>query len=382
MTRDRKKAFVYGEVLEEGGYPPECPFDTSRARRTLDTISSMNLLDGRDRAVVSPDAADRAALEGFHDTEYLDALRQAGEGRLDPYEALMMGLGTPDCPVFRDMYDYLVLQAGTSISGARLILEGEADVVFNPSGGLHHAHADRASGFCYVNDVVLAILEFVRAGKRCLFLDIDVHHTDGVQEAFYDRADVMTISMHESGRTLFPGTGFEDEIGVQDGRGYTMNLPFPVGTYDEAYQAAFREAALPVIEAYDADILVLELGMDALAGDPLAHLHLTNNTHALIVKKMLEQGKPLLATGGGGYHIENTVRAWALCWSVMCGDDAEHRDLAMGMGGVMLESTEWAGGLRDRVLLADGGRHDSIDREIAATVEKVKKTVFPIHGIE
>ena len=377
----QKKIFIYGDALEEGGYPVECPLDTSRARKTFETLSSMGLLTGGDREVVAPVATDRSVLACFHDDDYLAALQQASEGTLPPYEALIQGLGTPDCPIFAGMYDYLFLQAGTSITGARHILEGKADIVFNPSGGLHHAHADRASGFCYINDVVLAIREFVQAGKRCLFLDIDVHHTDGVQEAFYDCADVMTISMHESGRTLFPGTGFEDEIGVGAGRGYAMNLPMPVGTYDEIYQEAFHDAVLPVVEAFRADVIVMELGMDALAADPLAHLQLTNNTHAHIVKTMLEQGKPVLATGGGGYHVENTVRAWCLCWSVMCGDDTGNEDFAMGMGSDMPESTDRAGGLRDRVLLADGGRHDTIDREVRATVEKVKTALFPIHGI-
>jgi acetoin utilization protein AcuC len=382
MPKHHRKVFVYGEALNENGYPPECPFDTSRARKTFETLSSMGLLSGSDREVVAPVAADRTLLAGFHDDDYLDALQQASEGTLSPYDALMLGLGTPDCPIFPGMYEYLFLQSGTSVTGARLILDGKADIVFNPSGGLHHAHANRASGFCYINDVVLAIREFVQAGKRCVFLDIDVHHADGVQEAFYASDDVLTISMHEDGRTLFPGTGFEDEIGVDAGRGYTMNLPMPVGTYDKIYRKAFQEAVLPVVEAFDADIVIIELGMDVLAGDPLAHLHLTNNTHAHILKTMMEQGKPVLATGGGGYHVENTVRAWSLCWSVMCGDDADHEDLAMGMGGVMLESTDWAGGLRDRVLLGDGGRHDTVDREVRATVEKLKTSVFPIHGID
>jgi len=252
-------------------------------------------------------------------------------------------------------------------------------VAFNPSGGYHHAMAGRAGGFCYINDVVLAVLTLTDAGKRVLFLDVDVHHCDGVQSAFYARKDIMTISMHENGKTLFPGTGYEDEIGEGDARGYTVNIPLPVGTYDEAYERAFREVALPLIKAYDPDAIIMELGMDALAGDPLAHLNLTNNTYAEIISTVVDLGKPLLATGGGGYHIENTVRGWALAWSVFCGEESD--DMVLGMGGVMLENTDWSAGLRDRVLLSDAGQRELVDREIAAMTERVKSAVFPIHGL-
>ncbi|MFO7628121.1 MAG: hypothetical protein R6W06_01115, partial [Prochlorococcaceae cyanobacterium] len=146
----------------------------------------------------------------FHDPLYLDALHRAGLGEHD-LRALSMSLGTPDCPIFPGLLDYVSLAGGGSVVAAELVLAGEADLAFNPSGGYHHAHAGRASGFCYVNDVVLACDTLARAGKRVLFLDIDAHHCDGVQDAFYDRKDVMTVSLHESGKTLFPGTGFEEE---------------------------------------------------------------------------------------------------------------------------------------------------------------------------
>jgi hypothetical protein len=137
---------------------------------------------------------------------------------------------------------------------------------------------------------------------------------------------------------------------------------------------------MPLIRAYDPDAIVLELGMDGLAGDPLAHLHLTNNVYADITRTLVDVGKPLLATGGGGYHVENTVRGWTLCWSVLCGEDAS-RDLAVGMGGVMLENTEWLGGLRDRVLLSDAGIRGDVDREVDRVIDRVRAAVFPLHGL-
>lgn len=152
-------------------------------------------------------------------------------------------------------------------------------------------------------------------------------------------------------------------------------------TYDQAYMKAFNSVVLPLIEAYKPDVIVFELGADTFAGDPLAHLQLTNNTYADIIYSLLEFDTPILMTGGGGYHIENTVRAWALAWSVLCGADAEGQDANVGLGGVMLESTDWHGGLRDRQLLVDSRQQDIIVQDINTTIEKIKTNVFPFHGL-
>lgn len=370
--------FIYSPEFEQFSYPAACPFNTKRAGLTRRTVLSMGMLSGVDRGEKQPLPATRAELEVFHIPAYLNALSQAGKGELDA-SAFAMGLGTQDCPVFRDMYEYAALAAGASLEGARLLLSGEARIAFNPSGGYHHAGPGHASGFCYINDIVLSAMTLASAGKRVLFLDLDVHHSDGVQGAFYSRSDVMTISFHESGRTLFPGTGFENEIGEGAGRGYAVNIPFPVGTYDGAYFRAFNEAALPLIRSYNPDVIILELGMDALAGDPLAHLHLTNNVYVEIINVVMALGKPVLATGGGGYNVENTVRAWALAWSTFCGDHAD--DLSIGLGGEMLGNTDWAGGLRDRVLLSDAGMRGTVDAEVNATIKRIHSLIFPIHGI-
>jgi acetoin utilization protein AcuC len=375
------KIFIHSAELDHDGYPRDCPFDTRRAGRTRATIESMGMLEGADRRVVAPERPARAVLERFHDAAYLDALERVGRGELKPDEALRFGIGTPDCPIFKGLYEYVTLAAGGTVTGARAILRGEAHMAFNPSGGFHHAQPAGAAGFCFINDIVLGAEELARAGKRVLFLDIDVHHGDGVQEAFYDRRDVMTISLHESGETLFPGTGFEGEIGRGEGRGYSVNVPLPVGTYDGAYRRAFDRLVVPLMEAFAPDVIMLEIGMDGLSGDPLAHLHLTNNVYADAVEKVRERGVPILATGGGGYHVENTVRGWTLCWSVLCGDQELHDAMSYGMGGVMLETTEWSGGLRDRVLLSDAGRRGAVDAALEATIGRIESVVFPIHGI-
>lgn len=379
MTQQRK-IFIHSEDLDTGGYPSTSPFNTCRAGKTLQMCRSMGLMSGQGREVLPPVALNRPELERFHTPVYLDALQQAGEGRLD-YHGFRMGLGTGDCPVFDGILEFVSLAAGGTVTGARLILDGKARVAFNPSGGFHHAHAGRAAGFCFVNDVVLAAQALADAGKRVLVADIDVHHCDGVQDAFYDRNDIMVVSLHQTGRTLFPGTGFEDEIGFGEGKGYNINIPLPVGTYDEAYRRAFMETAWPLMQAFDPDVIILEMGMDGLAGDPLAHLQLTNNVYVDVVEKVVAMDKPILATGGGGYHLENTIRGWTLLWSILCGDDSQDHDVAFGMGGVMLENTDWLGGLRDRILLADGGRRDAIDAEIQIVTDRIRATVFPIHEL-
>lgn len=375
----KRAVFIYSDELERYAYPEDCPFNSRRAGLTRRNLLSMGLLAGSDRSEVAPRALDRQELERFHVPAYLDALRAAQDGHLD-VSGLRMGLGTPDCPVFRGMFEYASLASGASVTAAELILGGETKTAFNPSGGYHHAWPDHASGFCYINDIVLACMTLTGAGRRVAFVDLDVHHSDGVQGAFYERSDVLVISMHESGKTLFPGTGFEDEIGGGQGRGYTVNVPLPVGTYDGAYERAFEEVVMPLLRAYRPDVTVVEMGMDTLSGDPLAHLHLTNNAPADCLARIVGMDAPVLVTGGGGYNIENTVRGWSLLWSILCGESFE--DLSAGLGGVMLANSDWAGGMRDRTLISDAGRRSVVDAEIAATVRRVREQVFPVHGID
>jgi acetoin utilization protein AcuC len=375
-----RAAFIYSPDIEEYPYPPECPFRSERAGMTLQTLRSMDLLGGQGRREVTPEPADRGALLGFHMAAYLDALEAAPKGHLD-FDALSMGLGSADCPVFRGMYENSALACGASLTGADLILAGEVDVAFNPSGGMHHAHPGSCGGFCYMNDVVLACERLAAAGKRVLFLDIDVHHCDGVQDAFYGRRDVLTLSYHQDPATLFPGTGFVEQMGDGEGDGYTVNVPLPPGLYDEAFSRAFQAVAVPVIGAYKPDVIVLELGMDMLSGDPLANLQLTNNAHAEAIDYLMTLNLPILATGGGGYHVKNTVRGWALAWSIFCGEAASLDDMSLGLGGVLLETTDWQGGLRDRMLVSHAQQREAVEPVLDATLEKVRSLVFPKLGL-
>jgi acetoin utilization protein AcuC len=375
----RELAFIHSPDIEAFTYPPDCPFRTERAARLRERLASFQLLTGQDRAVVAPRPATRAELEKFHSPPYLDELERAAAGDLT-VAGFGMGLGGPDTPVFRDVYEHPRWACGATLTGVQLILSGDADVVFNPSGGFHHAGAEKASGFCYLNDVVLGCQRLAEAGKRVLCLDLDAHHGDGTQEAFYNRNDVMTISMHESGKTLFPWGGFENEIGSGPGHGWNVNVPLPAYTYNEAFLLAFNKISVPLIGAFNPDVLVVEFGMDTLAGDPLTHLALTNNVYPEIVHRLLNFGKPILATGGGGYNVENTVRGWALVWQTFCGEEDEN-DLGVGMGGVMLQSTEWLGGLRDRELPVRAEQRAAVEPVVRETARRIRRTVFPLHGL-
>lgn len=367
MTR---AAFIHSPEMERFVYPPQCPFNVSRAGKVRAIVKSLGLLGGTDKIEVAPRAADRRTLKKFHTARYLHVLKNAADGRWDA-DALSMGIGTPDCPVFKDMYDYSVMACGATVTGVELILSGKSDNVFNPSGGLHHAGPEMASGFCYLNDVAIGCMVLAEKCERVLYLDVDVHHGDGVQNAFYDRSDVMTISFHESPRTLFPGTGFVDEIGTGAGVGYSVNVPLPVGTYDEVYLKAFEEAAKPLIAAYAPEVIVLELGADGLGGDPLANLQLTNNAYAEIIRYLMSLKKPILMTGGGGYDIENTARAWARGWSVLCGAEAswdEAEDIKKEQ-------------LKDCELEVSSQQRQIVTPAIEAVIEAVKSNVFGIHGL-
>jgi len=375
----KKAVFVHSPEIEKFRYPADCPFNTDRAGQVRKTLNSIGLLAGDGRSEVAPAHVEWAVLKKFHTTRYLEALRDAPGGRMD-IEMLNMGIGTSDCPVFAGMYDYPVLAAGGTLIAAQLILSESADAVFNPSGGFHHAGPEKASGFCYINDVALACIVLAERGKRVFYLDVDVHHGDGVANAFYDRCDVMTVSFHEDPKMLFPGTGFANEIGTGAGEGYCVNVPLPADTYDEAYLKAFEAILPPLAGSFNPDVFVLQCGADALAGDPLAHLQLTNNVYSEVISQLLTFDKPILMTGGGGYNVENTVRAWSLAWSVLCGADCD-REAGIPIGGVMLESTDWQGGLYDRVLAVTAEQRQSVEPPLNATIEAVKSKVFGMHGI-
>ena len=251
----------------------------------------------------------RAELERFHDRGYLDFMEEAG--LIDQRVYLDRG----DTPAFPGCFEASARLAGGALAALRRTLESGRPA-FHPGGGLHHAHPDRASGFCVLNDLAVAIAEARSKGLKVAYLDIDAHHGDGVMYGFYGDGGVLDLDFHQDGRTLFPGTGFPSETGRGDGRGLKVNVPLPPTAGDEALLPIFRRVVPPMIREFRPDLIVLQHGVDGHVGDPLAHLQYTPSAYAEVDRTMLalaeeHSGGRLLVTGGGGYRPESVTRVLA-----------------------------------------------------------------------
>jgi acetoin utilization protein AcuC len=289
---------------------------------TYELLHAYGAFDGAGSRLLPPSPATDEELALWHTAEYIDAVRRlsAGERGVRP-RAYNFGPG--DNPVFTGMYETEALKAGSSLLAARLVSGGEVDVAFGFSGGLHHAMAGYASGFCVFNDASIAIRWLANQGLRVVYVDVDAHHGDGVQAAFYDTDQVMTISLHESGYYLFPGTGFVHESGTGAGAGYSVNLPLMPYTGDDVYLWAFEQAVLPLIAGFSPDVLVTQLGIDTHYEDPLTHLMLTTAGYAGLIRSFRDLDLPWVALGGGGYNIHTVARAWALAYGIMSGRELD-----------------------------------------------------------
>jgi len=267
--------------------------------------------------VVEPRVASHEELLLFQNQDYLDLVKNAdktGTGFLD----------NGDTPAFKGCYQASALATGASLRAVELVMSGEVTYAMNISGGLHHAHPGRASGFCIFNDpaISIAYLKKKYGLKRVLYLDVDAHHGDGVMYGFYSDPGVLDIDFHEDGRHLFPGTGFTDEIGEGAGAGFKINVPLPPFTDDEPYLLSFREIVPNAVRKYRPEMLLLQCGADAHANDLLAHLQLTTRTYVEVVKVARElaqevAGGRLVVFGGGGYNPANVARAWTMVASTL-----------------------------------------------------------------
>ena len=312
-------AFAYTEAYFAYDYGASHPLRIERLRLTRDLCAAYGLFDLPSAELVETGPATEQEILRFHTPEYVEVLKGASRGELSAHFAF--GLGPGDNPAFPGLWEWSLLHAGASLACARRVSEGRARVAFNIAGGLHHAGADRASGFCYVNDPVLAILHFVDLGRRVLYLDVDAHHGDGVQWAFYGDPRVLTVSFHQDGRTLFPGTGGAEEIGKGEGAGYSVNLPLLPRTDDETFSCAFEAVVPPLMEAFRPDVVVSQLGVDTFLADPLAALGLTTGGFCRVIEYLTREAPAWVALGGGGYHLANVARAWTLAWAIMNGVD-------------------------------------------------------------
>ena len=275
--------------------------------------------------VYKPVPADFEDLTRFHSDDYIEFMRKVTpENQYEFLRELKRYNVGEDCPVFDGLYDYCRTYTGGSMGGALKLNRQEHDTVINWAGGLHHAKKSEASGFCYVNDIVLATLELLKHHQRVLYIDIDIHHGDGVEEAFYTTDRVMTVSFHKFGE-YFPGTGDILDVGYGKGRQYSLNVPLRDGIDDATYETLFKPVMRRVMEAYDPGAVVFQSGADSLSGDRLGCFNLSIQGHAECLKFIRSFGKPMLVLGGGGYTIRNVARCWAYETSTLVDMDLEDK---------------------------------------------------------
>jgi acetoin utilization protein AcuC len=368
-------ALIYTDAYLDYDYGPTHPLRIIRLKLTYDLIKAYGLLELPSVRFIPTIKAEEKELVTFHSREYLNILRQASEGFLTG-DAYLYGLGPGDNPIFPGLLSWSLLVTGATLQAVDFVAEGKGEIAFNIAGGLHHAMKSRASGFCYINDPVIGIKRLLNRGKRVAYIDIDAHHGDGVQKAFYETNQVLTISLHETGYTLFPGTGFEYEIGEGEGEGYSVNLPFPTYTGDEVYVWAFEEVVPELVQAFKPDIVVTQLGVDTFHDDPLTNLHLSILGYERVLKRIKDLAPRWVALGGGGYNISNVARAWTLAWAVMNGielkDELPESFLreAAKMG---VEEKE----LRGRPKARPDSQNKDNRAEMERVVRYIKETVFP-----
>jgi acetoin utilization protein AcuC len=374
-----KAVLVYNKEFGRHSYGSYHPLKVERLQLTMDLIKAYGLCTSSGVPWIEAQKADEQDLLPIHSQDYLDILKAANSGQAPP-KAWEYGLGSGDNPVFSGVYDWSLMVTGATLECIRQVRENNRQIAFNIAGGLHHAMRSRASGFCYLNDPAIGIARMIRDGLRVVYLDIDVHHGDGVQDAFYHTDQVLTISLHQHGHTLFPGTGFPDEIGEGPGRGYAVNVPLAPGTGDDLYLWAFMEVVPPLVRAFDPDILMTQLGADSLGTDPLAALDLTTNGFFELIREIKSWNIKWVALGGGGYNIMNVARAWTRAWAVM--KDADIPD-ALPEAFVNAHRTA----LGNVTTLSDSRPKTGDDvsgraKQLAeAMVDMVKQNVFPLVGV-
>jgi acetoin utilization protein AcuC len=381
-----KAVIVHDAALESYGFGGEHPFNPLRLRLTLELCRDLGLLE--DYPLTPSEPATDADLTTVHSLTYVRMVQQAGRGAARLSRLLDYGLGSGDNPVFPDMHEACARVVGGVLESCRLVMGGDAAHAMCISGGLHHALRSQASGFCVYNDagVAIARLKEERPGIRVAYVDTDAHHGDGVQWMFFEDPDVLTVSIHESGRYLFPGTGEVQEKGMGEGKGYSVNVPLLPYTDDYSFISTFEAVVPEALRAFEPDLIISQNGCDAHKLDPLTHLSATTRLYEHVPAAIHDLAHELcdgrwVATGGGGYDIWRVVpRAWSALWAAV-----SHQELPEEFPGGWLE--RWGAkspvGLPRRVRddPADypaGPRADEISDENRRTAEEVLEKVLPL----
>jgi len=318
----RDSIFIYSPLFQKYKFHDEHPFNQLRVELTLDLLKSLNAISEED--IVYPRVASDDELALVHDRQYIQAVKLAGEGKLNSDEALNYGLGTEDTPIFPKMHEASALLVGGTLTAVDYVMTKKAKHALNLGGGLHHGFRGKASGFCIYNDSAVAIKYILeKYGARVLYVDTDAHHGDGVQWAFYDEPNVCTLSIHETGRYLFPGTGDITERGQGAGYGFSFNIPLDAFTEDDSWLNAYRKSFQEVADFFKPDVIITQNGADSHFFDPLTHLCATMKIYREIPKLAHELAHQYtngrwIAVGGGGYDVWRVVpRAWAHIWLEM-----------------------------------------------------------------
>jgi len=380
-------AFVWSDQLASYRFTPEHPLTPRRLELTVDLLRRLDLIGGEHTPVVMPRLAELAEVAAVHDVAYIDAVRAAS---LDPRPRAGLaafGLGTEDVPLVPDMDPAARLVCGATLTATEWVMSGRATRAFSIAGGLHHARRAEAAGFCIYNDLAIAIRWAQRNyACRVMYVDIDAHHGDGVQWLCYDDPDVLTVSLHESGAFLFPGTGFIDELGDGAGYGYSVNVPLDAHTQDDSFFECFAGLVPDLAAQFRPDLILLQAGCDAHALDPLTHLRCTTGLYERVTKLVCELAEQycagrLVVTGGGGYAVYTVVpRAWTLVWGALCGrrlDDELPADWCRALrleSGLDIPST-----LRDPVAAFPApSRREEVEEHNRLTVAEVRQQVLPL----
>jgi acetoin utilization protein AcuC len=303
---------VWGDAIRAYDFGPGHPLTPRRFGPGVGLVRAL----GASRLLEPHEATDEQ-LERLHTRAYVREVRSFSD---HPWQPPRMGIGSGDCPAFHGMHEAAATVAGASIAGVDAILSGSTLHAFSPGGGLHHAMPSMAAGFCIYNDVALAVARARDAGHRVLYVDLDVHHGDGTQVLFWDDPEVLTFSIHESGRTLFPGTGWTEETGGAGAEGTAVNIPLEAYSGDESWWPAVEESITALAETFRPTFLVSQHGCDSHVLDPLAHLRVTTRAYRAATRLLDDvahahcEGR-WFATGGGGYDAYRVVpRSWALIW--------------------------------------------------------------------
>ncbi|PXY28735.1 acetoin utilization protein AcuC [Prauserella flavalba] len=365
----------------------EHPFNPVRLHLTVKLATALGVL--KDVPLLVPEPATEVELYRAHAAEYLEAVKQAPMASWD----VGHGLGTSDNPIFTNMHEASSLVVGSTMLGARRIAEGRALRAVNIAGGLHHAMRDHASGFCVYNDLSVAISWLLDNGfDRIAYIDTDVHHGDGVQAAFYGDPRVLTISLHQHPFTLFPGTGYSGETGVEGAEGSAVNIPLPPRTKDAGWLRAFHAVVPSLLAEFRPQLLVTQCGVDSHEEDPLADLSLTVDGHRTIYRALREladthaDGK-WLAVGGGGYQLIRVVpRSWThLIATVLDRDVDPDTPLPAEWSDLVREAAPRA---ELPLRMTDGGDTgfapwgDGLDDAVDVAIRDTRRAVFPLHGLD